>query len=255
MVSILVIVAVLLALALVAAQDDSNGAVEIIASRKVDLEHSFGGGVFKSRGKFTIQMDVDGNVGVVNADKFGITEDNFEDFKALLESGGLYKLRMRSSDTKDAPYVQTSIPVCSLQKSGFKEDLSVFLSADESLTIRGTSYNSPIIGMARMCDPKTLKAPSMFLSRIKVGENQKMQEIPLQAVGSKPYYLSHVNVATETYVDPKDGSTKVRAPAVPAAQQPWYRRYWYLIAAFVFYTMLSPGGGGTAGEGGEKKKE
>ena len=175
---------------------------------------------------------------IVNADKFGITEDILSDFKALLASGGLYKLRMRSTELKNAPYVQTSIPACSLQRSGFKEDLALFISADQSLSIRGTSYNSPVIGMARTCDPNALKAPSMFLSRIKVGENQKVQDIPLQATSSKPYYLSHVNVATETYTD-KDGNTRVRQASMQQ-NLPWYRKYWYLLLAGAIYLMLSP---------------
>ena len=49
------------------------------------------------RGKFTIQMDEEGNVAIANADKFGITEDIFEDFQTLLAGEGFYKLRMRSS--------------------------------------------------------------------------------------------------------------------------------------------------------------
>ena len=222
-----------------ALSEEPNAGVQqnIVASRRVELEHSMGGDVFKPRGKFTIQLDEEGNVAIVSADKFGITEDIFADFQSLLASGGLYKLRMRSSEKKGAPYVQTSIPACSLQRSGFKEDLALFISADQSLSIRGTSYNSPVIGIARNCDPKALKAPSMFLSRIKVGENQKVQDIPLQATSSKPYYLSHVNVATETYTD-KDGNTRVKPP--PQQDFPWYRKYWYLLLAAAIYMMLSP---------------
>lgn len=234
---------------LLAAQD-SDGLPEIVATRRVELEHSMGGDIFKPRGMFTIQMDEEGNVAVVNADKFGITEDILEDFQTLLSSEGLYKLRMRSSGEKNAPYVQTSIPACSLQRSGFKEDLALFVSADQSLTIRGTSYNSPIIGLARNCDAKALKAPSMFLSRIKIGENQKVQDIPLQATSSKPYYLSHVKVATETYTD-KDGKTRVRTPAHEAQEFPWYRKYWYLIVAAALYMMLSPE---APAQGAAKKK-
>lgn len=241
--------------ALLAAQD-AAGLPEVVASRTVELEHSMGGDMFKRRGKFTIQMDEEGNVAIVNADKFGITEDIFEDFQTLLAGEGFYKLRMRSSGEKNAPYVQTSIPACSLQRSGFKEDLALFVSADQSLTIRGTSYNSPVIGMARNCDAKALKSPSTFLSRIKIGENQKVQDIPLQATSSKPYYLSHVKVATETYTD-KDGKTRVRTPAQEAQELPWYRRYWYLIVAAALYMMLQPGdpAPGAGAAAAKKKKE
>ena len=190
---------------------------------------------FKPRGKFTIQMDSDGNVAIVNADKFGITEDILS-AKALLASGGLYKLRMRSTELKNAPYVQTSIPACSLQRSGFKEDLALFISADQSHSIRGTSYNSPVIGMARTCDPNALKAPSMFLSRIKVERTKSTGHS--SPSDFKEVTTCLVNVATETYTD-KDGNTRVRQASMQQ-NLPWYRKYWYLLLAGAIYLMLSP---------------
>ena len=162
---------------------------------------------------------------IVNMDKFSLAEDMAEDFKKLLRTEGYYKLRMRSSEDKNAPFVQMSMPACSLQKSGFKEDISLFVSPDNNLTIRGTSYNSPVIGLARTCDADALKTPAMFLSRIKIGENQKTLEVPLQATGNKPYHLSHVPIET-TFVD-SDGKTKVKAPEAPPL--PWYRKYWYIL--------------------------
>lgn len=226
-------------------EDDS---LTITASRMVELEHSMKNDEFKSRGKFTIQMNADGNMAVVNMDKFSLTEDMAEDFKELLRTGGYYKLRMRSSGDKNAPFVQTSMPACSLQKSGFKEDISLFVSADENLTIRGTSYNSPVIGLARTCDANTLKTPAMFLSRIKTGENQKTLDVPLQATGSKPYYLSHVAIET-TFVD-SDGNTKVKAPEAPPL--PWYRKYWYILVAGYMLLRVS---GAEAPDDKKKKKE
>ncbi len=222
--------------AVFASESGEDGSSTIVASRVVELEHSIKNGVFKPRGKFTIQMNADGQQAVVNMDKFSLTEDMADDFKELLRTGGYYKLRMRSSGDKNAPFVQTSMPACGLQKSGFKEDLSLFVSADESLTIRGTSYNSPVIGLARTCDASTLKTPAMFLSRIKMGENQKTLEVPLQATGNKPYYLGHVNIET-TFVD-SDGTTKVKASEQPPL--PWYRKYWYiLVAGYMLLRMTS----------------
>jgi len=244
--SLTLFVALILCLSTAFASDSDE--IVVVASRVVELEHAMRGNEFKSRGTFTIQMNADGNMAVVNMDNFGITDDMADDFKELLRTGGHYKLRMRSSSEKNAPYVQTAMPACNLQKSGFKEDIALFVSADESLTIRGTSYNSPVIGLARPCDPNTLKTPAMFLTRIKMGENQKTLEVPLQASGSKPYYLGHVQIES-TYVD-ADGKTKTKSPD-PQASLPWYRKYWYvLLAAFMIMRMS-----GAEPPSDEKKKK
>ena len=77
--------------------------------------------------------------------------------------------------------------------------------------------------MAR--NAKALKSPSMFLSRIKIGENQKVTSHSGNWIKPTtfPCQGSHRNL---------HGQGRWTQNATQEAQElPWYRRYWYLIVA------------------------
>jgi len=236
----------------------------IMSSETINLEHSFGDNKFYSRGKFLINVAADGKRTVTDVDKAGINEGEATAFKNLVTQKGLYQVRMRAAGSQ-SEYVYISMPVCALQASGFKEDILLHLT--EKGQVIGAAYQSPVIGLPRACDASLIKVPTMFLTRIKIGEPQESMVIPLQVTAPKPPTLGNINIATS---DPATGKPIAGSDEAAPQQQSFLRKYWYVAAAMMIYTMLGPsepakkagagagadaGASGDAGAAAAKKKD
>jgi hypothetical protein len=232
----------------------------VVSSETIQMEHSFGDGEFNSRGKFLINVAPDGKRSVTDVDKAGIYEGEAQGFKKLITSKGLYQVRMKGSRS-GSEYLYISMPVCALQASGFKEDILLHLTAQGQLV--GAAYQSPIIGLPRACDAALVKVPTMFLTRIKIGEPQESMMIPLQVTAPRPPTLGNVNIVA---ADPVTGKAIPGSDEPAPAPQSFLRKYWYVALAMLIYTMLGPaeapaasagkkGGGPAAGDVDAKKKD
>lgn len=167
---------------------------EVAAPRRVpveskplvlELEHSVDGLTFKPRGKFTINLNAEGKYTVSEAERNTLSADSSDGFKNLLRTNDLYRIRFRSLATNESsPYVSAALPACDLQRSGFKEDISVYMGQNQNVV--GLSYSSPVIALSRSCDPEKLAVPTMLLSRLKVSQGEASMAVPLQAQGPKP---------------------------------------------------------------------
>ena len=82
----------------------------------VAVEHSVDGENFSYRNSIKLQPKIGGKATVVDMDRNGILDDTVADFKALLASNGLYKIRVRASLTNSTSnYVLSSLPaVCTI---------------------------------------------------------------------------------------------------------------------------------------------
>ena len=212
-----------------------------------EIEHRVGDDKFVGRGAFTVTTDSEGVQVVTDADKAVIGDaGSIDAFKKALQTDDLYQLRIYRKGHKNSgeEFVYSSIPACALQKSGFKEDISLFFGDGGELI--GTSYQSPTIGMPRPCDPSKLRTPINFLTRIKIGGIQESMTISVQATGPKPPMLAHVNLGS--FVD-ESGNVKQEAPR--AETQSFLRKYWYIALALVIYMML----GQEAEKPSDKKKK
>ena len=75
----------------------------------MDLEHSFGK-TFVKRGKFVIQSFLDGRQ-TAEADKKGVSDSEIEEFKSLLNSNGLYRIKLTPhSRNCSSNFVTAAIP-------------------------------------------------------------------------------------------------------------------------------------------------
>ena len=160
----------------------------------LELEHSVDGGQsFSPRGKFTINLNAEGKYTVSEAEGNSLLADSTAGFKSLLRTNDLYRIRFRSLVANaSSPYVSAALPACELQKSGFKEDISVYLGQNKNVV--GLSYSSPVIALSRSCDPEKLAVPTVLLSRLKVSQGESSMSVPMQAQGPKPQTLMNVDL-------------------------------------------------------------
>lgn len=239
---------VLLAICVVGrAQGAVDGIDEQSASRAasavplvIELEHSVDDGeTFTSRGKFTVTLNSDGKYTVSDMERNGIFAESIESFKTLLRQNDLYRIRTRSlPGSSTAPYVMAALPACELQKSGFKEDLTIFVGPNRNVV--GFSYSSPVIALSRSCDADKVSVPTMLLSRIKVTEGETSMVVPIQAQGPKPMTLHAVD--TGPFLDENmkmHGSTQGQGGA---ANQSFLRRYWYIVVFLIIYMIMRDDG-------------
>ena len=116
-------------------ESGEDGSSTIVASRVVELEHSIKNKGVQAEGKFTIQMNADGQQAVVNMDKFSLTEDMADDFKELLRTGILQTAH--AVKWGQEPFVRHPC-LRAVYKVGVQEDLSLFVSADDNLAFATT---------------------------------------------------------------------------------------------------------------------
>ena len=147
----------------------------------------------------------------------------------LLQNNSFYKIRVKSNQKNEkSPYITAAIPACELQKSGFKEDIVIYMDKNENII--SLVYSSPVAALSKPCDATKVKSPTNLLSKIRIADPVNAQSVPLQAIGPKPGNLNNINVEA-TVVD-SDGNT-VEQPQKP--QQSWFRRNWYLFALAGYY--------------------
>mmetsp|Transcript_14868 Transcript_14868/g.22360 ORF Transcript_14868/g.22360 Transcript_14868/m.22360 type:complete len:236 (+) Transcript_14868:106-813(+) len=179
----------------------------------------------------------------------GIPVEHIDSFKSLLKSNGLFTIKINSDGfNSSSPAVSASIRACDLQKSGFKEDIS--LHVDRDFNVVGIHYTSPVTALPRPCDPKKVpdNTPLAFYSKIKVIEAAPAQSIPIQAQGPRPPYLQNVKLGVEDVAEQK-----------PAANQSFLFKYWYIVLPLVLITLFGGGeappaeGGAAAGSGGAQQ--
>jgi hypothetical protein len=205
----------------------------------ISMEHSVDGGrSFQPRSKFTVALNAEGKYTVSEAERNGIYEEAIIGFKNLLRNNDFYMIRTLSlASNSSSPYVIASLPACELQKSGFKEDLSVFLGPNRNVV--GFSYASPVIALSRSCDPEKLASPTMLLTRLKVSEGEPSMVVPLLAQGPKPHTLHMVDLGPFM-----DDNLKMHGDKNQQAQgnQSFLRRYWYVVVFLLIYFFMKDDG-------------
>eukprot|EP01041_Mallomonas_annulata_P007947 gene7947-16275_t len=210
--------------------------IPIVAKfKRIHVDHSMKN-EFHSRTVFTLQQrrsnskmelsveePADMN-GVIN----GVSLSDLQDFKALLKENGLYRIRMHSKPGDDSsPFIYAAIPACELQKSGFREEITVHFDKNDSII--GLEYSSPVIALPRPCDPEKVTAPVIFQTTVKVADKQFAQSIPLNVIGTRPAHMQNIKIGTE---DEKPN----------AQSQSFLAKYWYLILPIAVIVLFGGGG-------------
>eukprot|EP01040_Poterioochromonas_malhamensis_P002187 gene2187-2328_t len=204
------------------------------------IEHRVGNNEFHPRTRIQLIPKADGRHGLLYLDKNTIHGEDTKYFKSLIQQKDLYTIRIRSEkEDFQGHFVITSIPVCDLQRSAFKEDIQVFLDANGN--IMGVSYTTPKMTIAHECDASKIKDSVSFQTRIKLGEETHGQVIPLQVQSGRPAYLGATKLGLEE---------EKQAPK--QQQQSFFSRYWYLIVIFMLFQLFAGGGGGGAAEAGKE---
>jgi hypothetical protein len=199
---------------------------------------------YKLRTKIQIVTRPDGKQGILYLDKNAVSGEEVSVLKSLVDKQGLYTVRIRiEREGEMGEYITSSIPVCALQKSAFKEDFQVFLNSHGSLI--GASYSVPPMTIAHFCDSSKIKDTVQFQTRIRVGDEVKSQSIPSQVAGPLPPYLQNVRLS------PEDETTAGQAQQ-KGQQKTFFQQYWYIILGLLLYTFLS-GGNAPPAKGEEGK--
>lgn len=138
------------------------------------IEHRLDGENFVPRTKINLVKKADGKQALVFPEKNGIFGDDTAPLRKLLQENSLYTIRIQShsGNTSSAP-ILASLPAvspsgrysgratmtislpslfqqCELQKSGFKEDMTVYFDGKQKLI--GVAYSTPASTVARECD-------------------------------------------------------------------------------------------------------
>jgi hypothetical protein len=85
---------------------------------------------------------------------------------------------------------------CDLFKSGFREDLVLYLDHSSTRVI-GLDYSAAPSPMPRTCDADKVTLPIVIQSKLKEADSIIAQVVPLIAVGPKPPTLNNVKVPGE----------------------------------------------------------
>lgn len=208
------------------------------------IEHAFNGIDFTPRTKIQLVSKSDGRQGLLFLDRNTISGEEVKKLKTLITNNGLYTIRIRSEKEEfTSEFVLSSVPICDLQRSAFKEDILVYLNGNGGII--GLSYSNPKMTIAHECDPSKLKDTVTFQTRIKLGEEVTGQLVPLTVQASRPPYLQNVRLGLE----------EEKQPAQNKQQQSFFSKYWYVIVGIMLFSLLSGGGqdsnAGKAGEGGQ----
>ena len=236
---------------------ESSSSADVMSRPLIlEFEHSMDGETFTPRSKFTVNVTPNAEIKytVMEAERNGIYEGASEGFKALLRSNAFYRIRVRSiADDESSAYVSAALPACALQKSGFKEDLTVFVGPNRNIV--GLSYSSPVIALSRSCDPNKLAVPTLLMTRLKVTEGETSMALPITAEGPKPHTLYHVDLGA--YKD--DNLKTVDKTQQAQGSQSFLRRYWWIVIILIYFFMrddgpAEPATKGDAAAGGDKTK-
>lgn len=209
------------------------------AAEQVTIEHSFDGKTFTPRSQHAVQ---------VKNEKYIATDletlQGMDEFKALLDSNGLYHIRARFSSGDGNDVAMASLPACDLQRSGFREDITLHVqAAGDSKRVVGVAYTSPVLALARPCDSSKLTTFPKFQTKVHQGENKVIAPLPVSVQGPRPPMLAKVNLGANA-----EGDASAAEGATAQGQQSILRKYWYIVLPMVIFVLF--GGGGE-----EPKKE
>mmetsp|Transcript_5696 Transcript_5696/g.5894 ORF Transcript_5696/g.5894 Transcript_5696/m.5894 type:complete len:273 (+) Transcript_5696:226-1044(+) len=171
----------------------------------------------------------------------GISESHVESFKTLLSSNGLYRIRFLSKSTNESsPLIYAAIPACELQKSGFKDEITLYL--DKYDDIISMDYSAPVTALPRPCDPSKITGSIQFQTKVKVADRLFAQSIPLNAMGPVPEDMKKSNVKIESLATGEQDQQKNKS---------FLFKYWYIILPITLIAMFGspepkPAGGETA---------
>lgn len=217
----------------------------VIKYKRIELEHSFGNNEFIARtelflhqkSKSKIESSIESPSDGVN----GVAEADLVKFKGLLQSNGLYRIRVHSNPgNNSSPFVMAALPACELQRSGFKEEIIIHF--DEFENIISLEYSSPVIALPRPCDAKKITAEIKFQTKVKVAETQIAQAVPLHPPGQRPPYLGDVKLDTE------DEKAKPQ-------QKSFFAQYWHFIVPVALVMFMSPDEKKTGGAAAKDQKQ
>eukprot|EP01031_Cornospumella_fuschlensis_P029091 gene29091-35111_t len=201
------------------------------------ISHSLDGAVsFQPRSIIKLIPRGEGRYALTVEGKNTVREEDVASFKSLLSKNDLYLIKVRMEGGDDE--TMASLPACDLMRSGFKEDIQVYLNS-EATSLSAISYSSPPIPIPNPCEPARIKDQVSFQTRIRMGEETKVPPLPLQLGGPRPPYLKDVRLGLE---EEKKG-------AQAQANQPFLYKYWYVVLGLVLYLLL--GGAGEAPRKGE----
>jgi hypothetical protein len=226
------------------ASDVSNG--KILQTLYVSHATS-SSSAFTDRGTITLTLDEDDNLQVS-------IENNESIPKIDGDMNSLYKIRVSTSPQPDGrennTFVQTSVPLCSIMQSNFRDEMELTLSPTGS--VLSVSYKPLVSPLAPSCeevvkimeeDPKERS----FQSRATVQIGKEGIAIPL-LVQSKPVmgYNWLKQVRKEGSSVGADGENRVDGAAFVdptraeegTQNQSFLRKYWYIILPITLMSML-----------------
>jgi hypothetical protein len=248
------------------------------------LYHSFGG-EFTERGRAVARVK-NGKLGRVRFDKeLELAGAERKAFEALLETNGLYRLRVSSvaSDSaSDSTTAMTSIRACELVMASFKEEIklmidnSVLLSSVNATvqpTVLSIAYGVPPSQFKKSCPKEAARyksAPVLkFQTAATVVRGEPGQALAVQpndgaaANGKPPPGVPNGLVHSLNGGGGGGGGGSGGGSGGPGQNQSFLRKYWYIVLPLMLM-LLSPGppdeggqqqagaggGGGSGGGGG-----
>ena len=115
----------------------------------VEIQHAFGAGPWKPRGKLVYRDAPSSGPGVMRATARALqgklSGDDLDAFQALVAEGGYYRLRVPAvlNEPESTSYVIASASACALAASRFQEELQLSMSARGQ--VLGLSYLLPVV--------------------------------------------------------------------------------------------------------------
>ena len=182
---------------------DASGAVsaddgEAPVTVTIRLEHSLtGDDKFSPRSTITLTYGSDAKLRVSEVAEFVLSTDDRERFLGLLKTNALYRMRMLSrADNTSSPHIVSAIPACQLQKSGFKEELTLHLDLSDGI-IAANYFSRIHSAIARPCDPNRVPATLKMTPRVRIADPTVAQSVPVIAMGHVPPTLQVRLVLTQ----------------------------------------------------------
>jgi len=234
----------------VAGGGGGGGAAQVETTR-FELEHSLTQGRgFSSRGTVVVETSTTTRQRLLRLDeKLTLTDQERESVRELIETNGLYQVRLRSSaSNSSSPYVLAALRICDLVKSGFKEEIKLLL--DSTGAVLSLEYRAPagVFSAKRECsNPNSLPSTVAFSSAVAHLLPTPAQQISIQPPNTPPPPGMQGVKATNPDGTPMQGEQK--QPGI-------LRKYWYIILPLALMILTSgaepppQGGAGGAPTGG-----
>jgi hypothetical protein len=169
--------------------------------------------------------------------EFGKPE--LQQFKALVDREGVYRIRIQSrpmeaarenGKSSAAPWIYAAIPACQLQLSKFQEQLTLHM--DRFGNLASAEYSNPSYGD---CSSKELMA-SVRLPKKRAKMRTSAVVLFALEVDQPPTRIKGNLFIKGAGIDGKEAERKAKEAA---AQPGFLRRYWYIIVPVGIMVMLS----------------